>query len=125
MIKKLVMGGLISVFLILGMSVAFAAVEYKSNVYQVGTFLNSTYTSRGFTFPIPCRDLIISNAASSASIIVCLDSASATSYTIGTEGGVFLGAGEMLPLRNYITEGISIIRYNNRDASDISIIATY
>jgi len=106
-------------------NVTSAVASYKSNCYQVGTYVDSTTPTRGITFTLPSRHLVVSNSASSATVIVCIDSASATTYTLNEEGSFILGVGETLSFPDYVTEGVSIIRYNNRNASGVSVIATY
>lgn len=118
---------LLAVFLgaiILFSGVVFA-VDYKSNSYQLTTYLDSIDRRRGVDFTPATRDLIIRNAASSATIYIDLDSSATTSCTPNTEGCFLLDEGESITLRNFMTEGISILPYEDKDASDVTIIATW
>lgn len=115
------------VFLIIGVLlvlpiVCYGQMIYKSNAYQLTTDLDATNTYRSITFTLPSRDLTIHNHASSGTVCVDITSADSTSCEPGNH--FVMSHNTILTFRDYITEGISLMKTFN-DASGVSVIATF
>jgi len=94
----------------------------NANVYVESINLTSTDTWKGVFFPMNSGDLIITNPASSETVMIDLVYPDRKAYLENKV--VFLEADDSIELYNFRSSGVSVIRYQE-NASNVTVISVY
>ena len=103
------------------------AADFKANAYQMTTYVNSSQTYVNVTFPLPSRDVIITNSDASQNVRVDINSITRTSLdALGTAGTITVPPLGVVSLRNYAVAGITFLydTYSG-EASPVSVMSLY
>lgn len=112
--------------LLLISNIAYAAINYKANVFASTVSVDSTNSNVGIDLPFNSRSITIINGSSNE-IFVDFKNSTRTEddITVGSvTTGCIIDGDKTFTLRDYVTDKMSFVRAGN-DASPVTVIITY